>query len=230
MKLLTHGIAVSTVLLAFAGYSVADDDAPPIDAKTQATLRQLAMEQDELQADLSDIISDQTNAEVIELLKLCRTAMNDSIDLLEQHDSGSKTLAAQSDVIERIYQAMKEKYESSEDPEAAAGVMSMLQRMLSIPEGGEGGQSPNKPSQDVNDGGQGDGSPGNSENKHAGSQPGDSQSGGVAATQSAGKQGQSDPNIKTEERTVPKSSGVGPAEMPEEFRNMLELYNKTLQQ
>ena len=83
--------------------------APEYSAKHRETASKLAVQQDELQADTSDLILGETNEEVVDLLKKCRHAMNDAVDLLEVYNTGGQTLAAQSDVIELIYQAAKAK-------------------------------------------------------------------------------------------------------------------------
>ena len=91
-------------------------------AKHKETAEKLAVQQDELQADTSDLIMGETNEEVIDLLKKCRHAMNDAVDLLENYNTGGPTLAAQSDVIELIYLAAKAR--------------------MSMPGGGAGGKLP----------------------------------------------------------------------------------------
>lgn len=208
-------------LLAFPAAVFAEDGPKTVlepDQKTKTAIRQLTREQDELQADLTDIISDQTDEQVIELLKKCRISMNDSIDLLELNRTGSATLAAQSDVIERIYQAAKKKYgEGDNCKKGSAGVMSMLRRMLGM-------ESPSG----QKDGGNGEEKSGN---RNPGQKPGEGgQSGEGAFASRPGEPGLSDPNMRGETRTVPKSTGVGSADMPEEFRETLESYNQTLQQ
>ena len=91
-------------------------------AKHKETAEKLAVQQDELQADTSDLIMGETNEEVVDLLKKCRHAMNDAVDLLENYNTGGPTLAAQSDVIELIYLAAKAR--------------------MSMPGGGAGGKLP----------------------------------------------------------------------------------------
>ena len=71
--------------------------APEYSAKHRETASKLAVQQDELQADTSDLILGETNEEVVDLLKKCRHAMNDAVDLLEVYNTGGQTLAAQSD-------------------------------------------------------------------------------------------------------------------------------------
>ena len=68
--------------------------APEYSAKHKETASKLAVQQDELQADTSDLILGETNEEVVELLKKCRHAMNDAVDLLEVYNTGGQTLAA----------------------------------------------------------------------------------------------------------------------------------------
>lgn len=200
-----------------------------IDQKTEAAIRQLSREQDELQADLSDIISDQTEEKVIELLKKCRISMNDSIDLLEINRTDSETLAAQSDVIERIYQAAKQKYEGGEGgKKGSEGVMSMLRRMLGMESPAEqsrtGGLELHEQDENGNEG------EAAAERSGSGQKPGDGGQSGQGGASS--REGEPDPaDLRGREtRTVPRSSGVGPADMPEEFRETLESYNQTLQQ
>ena len=65
--------------------------APEYSAKHKETASKLAVQQDELQADTSDLILGETNEEVVELLKKCRHAMNDAVDLLEVYNSGRGT-------------------------------------------------------------------------------------------------------------------------------------------
>lgn len=93
--------------------------APEYSAKHKETASKLAVQQDELQADTSDLILGETNEEVVELLKKCRHAMNDAVDLLEVYNTGGQTLAAQSDVIELIYQAAKAKMTGADGPAQA---------------------------------------------------------------------------------------------------------------
>ena len=71
--------------------------APEYSAKHRETASKLAVQQDELQADTSDLILGETNEEVVDLLKKCRHAMNDAVDLLEVYNTGGQTLAAQSE-------------------------------------------------------------------------------------------------------------------------------------
>ena len=90
------------IFLAFSALSLPCSATPEgqtiYTAKHKETAEKLAVQQDELQADTSDLIMGETNEEVIDLLKKCRHAMNDAVDLLENYNTGGPTLAAQSDV------------------------------------------------------------------------------------------------------------------------------------
>ncbi len=185
----------------------------------------LAELQDELQADASDLIMDETKKETVELLKKCRKAMNDAIDNLELYNTGGETLAAQSDVIELIYQASKSKMQGSDGKPkpGSKGMMDMLRQMLGMEQSGqeqEGGeQQGNESDEDSKQQGK--------QNK-TGKKPGQGADGksNMAANQ---EHGTSDPNTMKENRTVPKSTGIGTQDMPDEFKEALEAYNKTLQ-
>ena len=108
--------------------------APEYSAKHRETASKLAVQQDELQADTSDLILGETNEEVVDLLKKCRHAMNDAVDLLEVYNTGGQTLAAQSDVIELIYQAAKAKMTGADGRPKPGGraLMDMLRQLLGM--------------------------------------------------------------------------------------------------
>lgn len=182
----------------------------------------LSEEQDELQADTATLINGQTNEKVTVLLNKCRDAMEDAIDRLEASDTGGETLAAQTDVIELIYQAAKAKTAGegggdgggSGSKPGSEGMMEMMRQMLGMGNGAGGKGS--KPSS-----GQGKGSgQGNSPGKGA---DGSSDAG------STPQAGLSNPHATTEERVVPKSMGGSDQEIPSEFQEALNAYNKSLQ-
>lgn len=85
----------------------------PADKKDQkAKTEKIAYEQDELSADLQELMEDQTVEEVIALLEEVEDAMNDATDRLVRNDTGGEAIAAQTEVIEKIFQAAKKKSES----------------------------------------------------------------------------------------------------------------------
>lgn len=190
----------------------------------------LSEEQDELQADTATLINGQTNEKVTVLLNKCRDAMEDAIDGLEAYDTGGKTLAAQTDVIELIYQAAKAKTacdgdsdgdsdgdgEGSGTKPGSEGMMEMMRQMLGMGNGAGGKEKGSKPGS-----GEGKGS-------ETGSSPGKGADGSSDAG-STPQTGLSNPNAAREERVVPKSMGGSDQEIPSEFQEALNAYNKSLQ-
>ena len=191
--------------------AAAPEPAPEYSAKHKETASKLAGQQDALQADTSD------------LLKKCRHAMNDAVDLLEVYNTGGQTLAAQSDVIELIYQAAKAKMTGAGGQPKPGGqaLMDMLRQLL--------GMDNDSQSAEQQDGeGEGEGEGQNGSQKGKGNNPGHGADGksNMASTQ---EKGVSNPDMATETRSVPKSTGMSADDMPSEFRKALDAYNKTLQ-
>lgn len=203
--------------------AAAPDSAPEYSAKHKETAAKLAGQQDELQADTSDLIMGETNEEVVELLKKCRHAMNDAVDLLEIYNTGGQTLAAQSEVIELIYQAAKAKMTNAggEPKPGGQALMDMLRQLLGM-------DSDSQAMEQQEGDGEGQGKGENGSQKGKGNNPGHGADGksNMASTQ---EKGVSNPDMATETRSVPKSTGMSADDMPAEFRKALDAYNKTLQ-
>ena len=90
-----------------------------LEANVQQALQQhgekaqsLALEQDELSADVQDLIDEQTDAEVIGILREIEVIMADATDLLEQKNTGGATIATETEVIEKIFEAAKKKQQN----------------------------------------------------------------------------------------------------------------------
>lgn len=197
--------------------------APEYSAKHKETASKLAGQQDELQADTSDLIMGETNENVVELLKKCRHAMNDAVDLLEVYNTGGQTLAAQSDVIELIYQAANAKMTGAGGQPKPGGqaLMDMLRQLLGM-------DSDSQSAEQQNGEGEGEGEGQNGAQKGKGNNPGHGADGksNMASTQ---EKGVSNPDMAAETRSVPKSTGMSADDIPSEFRKALDAYNKTLQ-
>lgn len=78
-------------------------------AKHQKGAEKLSLEQDDLSADVQELIDEQTNPKVIELLAKVETLMAETVDELEDQNTGGETIAIQTEIIEKIYEAAKEK-------------------------------------------------------------------------------------------------------------------------
>ena len=69
----------------------------------------VAEEQDELSADVQQLTIEETVPQVIQLLTEVGTIMDEATDWLMEPDTGGKTIAAQTEIIEKIHAAAKER-------------------------------------------------------------------------------------------------------------------------
>jgi hypothetical protein len=175
----------------------------------QEGARKLAEKQDELAADVQQLIIEQTQPKVIELLEGVNDAMDEASGLLVEHETGGVTIAAETDVIEKIFDAAKERQkqqgQQGQQGQSGGAMMDMMQRMLGMTPDGEqpGGQPGGKPSQQ----GDGEGMTGLSDTANG------ANGGGAAGG-------------KVEERRVPKASGTAGQSLPKEFQEALDAYNR----
>lgn len=163
--------------------------------------KKLARRQDELSADVQQLEIEQTVEKVIALLKECQDIMGEATGNLEDHNTGGETIAAQTEVIEKIYEAAKEKQKQGGQSDSGSAMMDMMERMMGkTPEGDKEGKG-KQPGDKGGQGQTGDSNTANSANGGAGD----------------GKQ---------EARRVPKAAGIAGKTVPEEFRNALDAYNR----
>ena len=112
--------------LAFAGFLVtgyaepakekSTAEAKPTEAEKAKALdthregsEKAAIDQDKQAANASELIDEQTNPKVIELLNKVESLMGETTDRLEDGNTGGDTIAIQTEIIETIYEAAKEK-------------------------------------------------------------------------------------------------------------------------
>ena len=178
-------------------------------ANHQEGSRKLAESQDELAADVQQLIIEQTQPTVIKLLEGVNEAMDEASGLLIEYDTGGVTIAAETDVIEKIFEAAKERQKQQQQQngqqqgQSGSAMMDMMQRMLGMePDGQQPGQQPGQ--QAGNQGGEG---------KTGLSDAANSANGGAAGG-------------KIEERRVPKASGKTGEGLPREFQESLDAYNR----
>jgi hypothetical protein len=187
------------------GLAADDADLGAKIAEHQDGSRKLSERQDELAADVQQLIIEQTHEKVIELLEGVEEAMDEASGMLLEHDTGGGTIAAETEVIERIFEAAKERQKQSGGQGQAGGAMlEMMQEMMGK------GKPADQPGQQ----------PGNGQ---SGEQGGEGQTGGSdsANTKDAGTSG-----TKIEERRVPKASGKAGQGLPREFQDALDAYNR----
>ncbi|WP_035602906.1 hypothetical protein [Haloferula sp. BvORR071] len=183
-------------------------------ATHQEGSRKLAETQDELAADVQQLIIEQTQPKVIELLTGVNEAMDDASGMLIDFDTGGVTIAAETDVIEKIFEAAKEKQKSKqqqqgqqpqEGQEPGSAMMDMLQRMMGMdPDGDKPGQQ--------------------QQGQQAGDQGGEGKTG--LSDSKNGANGGGTGSGKQEERRVPKASGTAGESLPREFQEALDAFNR----
>jgi hypothetical protein len=177
-------------------------------AEHQEGSRKLSIQQDELAADVQQLIIEQTHPKVIELLEGVEDAMDEASELLLETNTGGVTIAAETDVIEKIFEAAKEKQKQSgqgQSGESGGAMLDMMQEMMGQGKPGE------KPGQQPGEG------------KGAGDQGGEGQTGDSDSANSANG-GQT--GGKLEARRVPKASGKAGQSLPSEFQQALDAYNR----
>lgn len=210
MKVLTKPLLISILGLALFGKGVAEEEAAvSIYEKHAEGSDKLADEQDELSADVQQLVIEQTVPEVIELLSEVESIMDETTDFLAERDTGGETIAAQTEIIERIHLAAKAKQQSGQGQQGEAGsaMMDMMERMMGK-KPGEGKQGEGKDGKPGEEAGQGNGGDSDSLNEN---EIGDA----------GGKQ---------IERTVPKAAGKAGAGVPSEFQSALDAYNRGLEE
>lgn len=184
------------------------DDAAAMLKRHAEGSEKLADEQDELSADVQQLVIEQTVQQVIDLLAEVEGIMDETTDYLVETETGGATIAAQTEVIEKIHQAAKAKQQQSGSGEAGGAMMDMMERMMGKKEGeGEGEGKEGKGDKPGDQAGQG--------------QTGDSDAANDADGGSSGG--------KIEERTVPKAAGTAGKSLPREFQDALDAYNRGLE-
>lgn len=158
---------------------------------------ELAYVQDELVADVMELVEDQTVPGVIELLEEVETVMVEVTDGLMEAKTGGSIIAAETEVIEKIFEAAKKKQQSGDagSQESMGAMLDMMQRMMGVEPGGE------KPGEEA-----GQGSTGDSDAKNS-----------AKGSHSEGK---------SEERTISKGSAPTGQALPLEFRKLVDAYNQ----
>jgi hypothetical protein len=165
--------------------------------------QRLAVDQDELSAAVLGLIEEQTDEKVIQLLEQVEEIMAEVTDSLDQTNTGGDTIAAQTDIIEKIFEAAKQKSQSGKGSGNGA-MLDMMQRMMGEePQPGPG--QGDKPGQGAGEqGGEGQTGESDSPNKDL----------------AAGGEG------SKAERRFQKAGGKAGTGLPPEFQKALEAYNK----
>ena len=78
-------------------------------AKHEAGSQKLAIEQDELATDVVELIEEQTAEPVIKILEEVEAIMAEVTDDLDTAETGGNTIAAETEIIEKIFDAAKKR-------------------------------------------------------------------------------------------------------------------------
>lgn len=89
------------------------DEIATTEKQHAASAKKLSIEQDDLSADVQDLIDEQTDPKVIQLLSEIEITMAEATDLLEQTNTGGATIAVETEIIEKIFDAAKKKKKQS---------------------------------------------------------------------------------------------------------------------
>ena len=190
--------------LAAAGFAADDPVLAEKTARHQNGALQLSDDQDQLAAEVQQLTIEQTSEEVIQLFREVENAMDEASERLLEHDTGGETIAAETEVIEKIHQAAKKRQQQSGQGEGGA-MMDMLERMMGKQPGGGQPQGQQGEGEGESEQG-GEGQTGESDSAN------DPADGGAAGF--------------TEERRVPKGAGVAGRSLPAEFNDALRAYNR----
>ena len=186
--------------LLFAAEEKKPDD---VLAEHREGANKVADRQDELSADVQQLTIEQTVPQVIELLNEVEKIMDEATDQLAAAETGGITLAAQTEIIEKIHAAAKEKQKQQGSGQSGSAMMDMMERMM--------GKTPD----------------GEKEGKGKGEKPGETGGdGATGASDAANGSSTGEAGGKSEARRVPKASGTSGLVLPEEFRKALDAYNR----
>ena len=137
--------------------------------------------------------------------------MDEATDRLADADTGGETIAAQTEIIEKIHAAAKERQNQGGSGQSGGAMMDMMERMMGKKPEGEG-DKPGKGGQD-------------------GDQPGEDGGGGMTGNSDTTGQGDGgEAGGKVESRRVPKATGTAGRDIPAEFRGAFDAYNRGMEQ
>lgn len=129
--------------------------------------------------------------------------MDEATNKLAEADTGADTIAAQTEIIELIHAAAKER-QSDGSGQAGGAMMDMMERMMGKEPGGQQEPKPGDKESDNKKGG--------------GGVTGESDTANGDVDGAAGG--------NREIRRIPKAAGSAKAEIPEEFRKAFDAYNR----
>ncbi len=191
------------LMVASAWVAAAEQPVSEVAEKHRDAANEVADRQDELSADVQQLTIEQTVPKVIALLNQVESMMDEATDRLAEAETGGETIAAQTEVIEKIHEAAKAKQQQSGSGPSGGAMMDMMERMMGKKPDGEG-KGKGKGENEGQEGGQGQ----------------------TGLSDSANSTTNGEVGGKLEVRTVPKASGSAGKNLPEEFNRALDAYNR----
>lgn len=240
MKQVHFLIAILSPYMAMTslGEDTQKDTVAKVEAKTinleddlKQRIQALAEKEAELKRITTFLREQEAVKDVHETADNCHDSVEDATELLKNYNTGGETLGAQTEVIEAIYAYAKENSSPCEGEGECEGgkkkqsIKQLLQTYLGMnkpspSEGKEGEGSPQSGNEQPGEGE--DGEEGDSAQK----QPG---KGGKGNSYNASSKQYGDIEGKGEERRfVPKAGGLNNDDIPAEFQEIINAYNKTL--
>ena len=205
-----HPFIITGLGILFPVLLTAEEPSPvDVPARHKEGAIKVAEDQDELSADVQQLVIEQTVPKVIELFNEAEKIMDEATDRLDEADTGGDTIAAQTEVIEKIHDAAKEKQKQGKGGQSKPGgaMMDMMERMM---EGEKPGDKEGK-----------------KKGKGKGDKPGNEGGEGQTGLSDTGNEASGgDAGGKSESRRVPKAGGNTKLEIPEEFRKAFDAYNR----
>ena len=171
---------------------------------TSILSEEITERQDELSADAQELIEIQTQEGVIQKLEEMENTMLEATLKLLNNDTGGETIAIQTEIIEKAYEAAKEKQSNQSNQSSTdKALLDALEKML-----GKNGESKKKSSK-----------------KQAGNSSGE---GGEDAKSSASdsQQHSSQRSFNGTSRSVPSVTPTSGELLPLEFQKLVEEYNQ----
>lgn len=160
----------------------------------------VSIDQDKQAANAQELIIEQTDQKVIDLLIKVETLMGQTTDQLEDGNTGGDTIAMQTEIIEKIYEAAQQKAQGK--PSSGQGSMGAMLEMMGQMMGKVPGKDQDAESNQGGEGSTGDSDSANTDNNGAAN------------------------GTKGEERRVPRATGRSGNTLPPEFQKALDGYNK----
>jgi hypothetical protein len=201
----THTIAIFLKILCLSSAVMAEQKSAKLEEHAEAS-SELADAQDELSADVQQLVIEQTIPQVIELFGEVEGIMDETTDFLASAETGGETIAAQTEIIEKIHEAAKQKQNQEGSGKAGSAMMDMMERMMGKKKDEQG--------------------KGEKEGKEPGKKSGEGQSGDSNA---ANSESSGSADGKFEQRKVPKAAGSAGKNLPQEFQDAMDAYNRGLE-